>query len=103
MKRLCATKFAGLAGPNADLCVRDLDVEGKKIFCRVDFNVPLDNGEVTDDTRIVAAVPTLKLLAERGARTILASHLGRPKGKPDPAMSLAPVAARLGEHLRERQ
>jgi phosphoglycerate kinase len=79
------------------LSIRDLDLAGKRVFVRVDFNVPLDGQRVTDDTRIAETLPTLKLARERGARLVLASHLGRPKGKPDPKYSLRPVAARLAE------
>jgi len=81
------------------LSIRDLDLNGKRVFIRVDFNVPLDGARVTDDTRIRETLPTLKLAMERGARLVLASHLGRPKGKVDPKYSLAPVAAKLGEML----
>lgn len=81
------------------LSVRDLEMTGKRVFVRVDFNVPLNGGKVGDDTRIRATLPTLKLALERGARLVLASHLGRPKGKPDSKYSMAPVAARLRELL----
>ena len=81
------------------LSIRDLDLSGKRVFIRVDFNVPLDGAKVTDETRIRETLPTLRLAIERGARLVLASHLGRPKGKRDPKYSLAPVAARLRELL----
>jgi len=81
--------------------IKDLDdaqVRGKRALVRVDFNVPLDeNGQITDDTRIRASLPTIELLLERQARTIIISHLGRPKGKPDPKYSLQPVSKRLEE------
>lgn len=79
--------------------LQDLDVEGRRVLVRVDFNVPLHDGEITDDARIRAALPTLRALRERGAALILAAHLGRPKGQPDPALSLRPVAERLSELL----
>jgi len=81
------------------LSIRDLDLHGKRVFIRVDFNVPMTGGTVDDDTRIRETLPTLRLAAERGARLVLASHLGRPKGKVNPKYSLAPVAARLRELL----
>jgi phosphoglycerate kinase len=79
------------------LSIRDLDLAGKRVFVRVDFNVPLQGARVTDDTRIAETLPTLKLARERGARLVLASHLGRPKGQPDPKFSLRPVAGKLAE------
>lgn len=81
------------------LSIRDLQLKGQRVFIRVDFNVPTSNGKVGDDTRIRETLPTLRLAADRGARLVLASHLGRPKGKVDPKYSLAPVAARLQELL----
>src|SRR3984893_2132878 len=81
------------------LSIRDLELSGKRVFVRVDFNVPLENGGVADDTRIRETLPTLKLARERGARLVLASHLGRPKGKPNPKYSLRPVAGRLADLL----
>jgi phosphoglycerate kinase len=83
--------------------IRDIIVTGKRVLTRVDFNVPLDekNGQITDDSRIKAAVPTIAYLMDHGARVILCSHLGRPKGKPDPVFSLINVAKRLSEIVRE--
>ena len=84
----------------AKLFIEDLDVKGKRVLMRVDFNVPLDeNQNITDDTRITAALPSIKYIAEHGGRAILMSHLGRPKGDKKPEMSLAPAAVRLGELL----
>src|SRR6476620_6337941 len=86
------------------LSVRDLDWNGKRVFIRVDFNVPLQKNEqgemeITSDKRIKASLPTIQYALEHGAAVILASHLGRPKGKPNPEMSLRPIAARLEQLL----
>ncbi|MDO6657913.1 phosphoglycerate kinase [Anaerobacillus sp. 1_MG-2023] len=77
--------------------IRDVELKGKKVFCRVDFNVPMDNGKVTDETRIKAALPTIQHLADQGAKVILASHLGRPKGEAVDELRLDPVADRLSD------
>ncbi|MDV2684207.1 phosphoglycerate kinase [Alkalihalophilus lindianensis] len=79
--------------------VRDIDLKGKKVFCRVDFNVPMKNGEITDETRIRAALPTIEFLADQGAKVLLASHLGRPKGEVVEELRLTPIATRLSELL----
>ena len=83
------------------LSIKDLDLKNKVVFIRVDFNVPLspDGQEITSDKRIKASLPSIKYALEQGAGLILASHLGRPKGKPNPAMSLKPAARRLEELL----
>ena len=80
--------------------IRDLDLTGKRAFVRVDFNVPIRDGRITDDTRIAASMPTIQHALDHGAVVVLASHLGRPKGKPSAEFSLKPVAGRLGELLR---
>ena len=79
--------------------VDDINVKGKRVLCRCDFNVPLKAGQITDDNRIVAALPTIKKLIADGGKVILCSHLGKPKGEPKPELSLAPVAKRLSELL----
>ena len=79
--------------------IEDIDVKGKRVLARCDFNVPLMDGEITNDKRIVAALPTIKYLMEHGAKVILCSHLGRPKGEYKPEFSLAPVAKKLSEYL----
>jgi len=79
--------------------IDDLDISGRRVLARMDFNVPLSDGEIADDKRIRAGLSTLQLLLDRGAAVVIASHLGRPNGKPDPALSLQPVAERLAELL----
>ena len=81
--------------------IRDLALAGKRVLVRVDFNVPISGGVVGDDTRIRAALPTLRFALERGSTVVLGSHLGRPKGQPRPELSFAPVAAYLSTLLRQ--
>ena len=81
------------------LSISDLDLGGKRVFIRVDFNVPIKNGVIGDDTRIKASLPTIKYALDKGATVILASHLGRPKGKVAPEFSLQPIVGRLSELL----
>lgn len=85
--------------PRLPQSIRSLPVSGKRVFMRVDFNVPIKDGVVKDETRIVEALPTIRFAIEAGARLILASHLGKAKGTPDPKYTLAPVAAKLAEHI----
>ena len=82
------------------LSVDDIEVKGKRVLCRCDFNVPLKEGKITDENRLVAALPTIRKLSESGAKLILCSHLGKPKGEPKPELSLKPVAERLSELLK---
>ncbi len=84
----------------ATLTIRDLDLSGKRVFVRVDFNVPLKGGVIGDDTRIRSSIPTIEYALDKGATVVLASHLGRPKGRVDPQYSLRPVAERLGQLLK---
>lgn len=86
----------------AKATIRDIEVRDKRCFCRVDFNVPMKAGRITDDTRIRAAIPTIEYLVSHGAKVILASHLGRPGGKVVPELRMDPVAARLGEILGKK-
>jgi phosphoglycerate kinase len=85
--------------PALPTSVRDLPLSGKTLFLRVDFNVPIKDGAVRDDTRVIEALPTIRLARDKGAKILLASHLGKAKGTPDPKYSLAPVAATLEKHL----
>jgi phosphoglycerate kinase len=86
----------------AKLSIEDLDLAGKRVLMRVDFNVPVENGKITDDTRIKAALPSIEYVLKKGGKLILMSHLGRPDGKRDPAMTLSPVAERLSNLLGEK-
>ena len=79
--------------------VDDLQVKGKRVLVRCDFNVPVKDGVITDDNRITASIPTIKKLLDEGAKVILCSHMGKPKGEVKPELSLAPVAVRLSEKL----
>lgn len=80
--------------------IRDLDLDGRRVFLRADFNVPMQDGKITDQSRIDETLPTIRYAIEHGARVVLASHVGRPKGKPDPEFSLEPVGAKLAELLK---
>lgn len=82
--------------------IEDIDVKGKKVLVRCDFNVPIKDGVISNDKRIVAAMPTINYLMDKGAKLILCSHLGRPKGKFNPEFSLAPVAKRISEILNKQ-
>ena len=81
--------------------IKDIDLNGKRVFCRVDFNVPMENGNVSDDTRIRAAIPTIEYMTEKGAKVILASHLGRPKGEVKDELRLTAAGERLAELLQK--
>ena len=83
--------------------IEDIKVAGKKVLVRCDFNVPLQDGVITDENRLVGALPTIKYLIAQGAKVILCSHLGKPKGEPKPELSLAPVAKRLSEMLGQEE
>jgi len=80
--------------------IRDIQVNGKRVLVRVDFNVPMDGDRITDENRILGALPTIRYLLEHNAKVVLCSHMGRPKGEVNPKYSLAPVAKRLSELLK---
>ena len=82
--------------------IEDIDVSGKRVLVRCDFNVPLKDGTITDENRLIGALPTIKYLIRNGAKVILCSHLGKPKGEPKPELSLEPVAKRLSEMLKKQ-
>ena len=82
--------------------IRDIDIFGRKVLVRCDFNVPMEDGEITDDARIRGALPTIEYALAQGGKVILLSHMGRPKGKPDRTYTLAPVAERLSELLEQK-
>ena len=83
--------------------IESLDVQGKRVLLRLDLNLPLKDGKVEDDTRLTAALPTIKALKEAGAKLIICSHLGRPKGQRVPKLSLMPVAEKLAEHMQDSE
>src|SRR5690625_1724853 len=82
--------------------LRDIDVQGRKVFCRVDFNVPIENGVITNDKRIKSVLPTIQYLIDNGAKVILASHFGRPKGQVVEELRLTPVAERLSQIIHKQ-
>src|SRR5690625_4235849 len=106
MERFCSSSIMGREAYNRKgsskvnkKTLKDIDVKGKKVFCRVDLNVPLENNVITDDTRIRAVLPTIQYLVDQGAKVILASHFGRPKGEVVEELRLTPVEKRLNELL----
>ncbi len=82
--------------------LEDINVKGKKVLVRCDFNVPIVEGKITDENRLLGAIPTIEYLVNNNAKVILCSHLGKPKGEPKPELSLSPVAARLSELLNKK-
>src|SRR5438105_3736297 len=94
------TEQGSTAAPSQPKGLRDVDLAGKRVLVRVDYNVPQDGqGHITDDSRIRETLPTLRYLREQGCRIVLVAHLGRPDGKPDPKLTLAPVAKKLEEMI----